>query len=55
VSAGTLDIDAAEKGARFVRFCDSFNIPILTFVDVPGFMPGTDQEHNGIIRRHVSG
>ncbi|MBX0285385.1 acyl-CoA carboxylase subunit beta [Halomicroarcula sp. F28] len=51
VSAGTLDIDAAEKGARFVRFCDSFNIPILTFVDVPGFMPGTDQEHNGIIRR----
>jgi len=51
VSAGTLDIDAAEKAARFVRFCDSFNIPILTFVDVPGFMPGTDQEHNGIIRR----
>jgi acetyl-CoA/propionyl-CoA carboxylase carboxyl transferase subunit len=51
VSAGTLDIDAAEKGARFVRFCDSFNIPIVTLVDVPGFMPGTDQEHNGIIRR----
>ncbi|WP_336339131.1 acyl-CoA carboxylase subunit beta [Haloarcula brevis] len=51
VSAGTLDIDAAEKAARFVRFCDSFNIPILTLVDVPGFMPGTDQEHNGIIRR----
>jgi acetyl-CoA/propionyl-CoA carboxylase carboxyl transferase subunit len=51
VSAGTLDIDAAEKAARFVRFCDAFNIPILTFVDVPGFMPGTDQEHNGIIRR----
>ncbi|MFB6104535.1 MAG: acyl-CoA carboxylase subunit beta [Halobacteriaceae archaeon] len=51
VSAGTLDIDAAEKAARFVRFCDSFNVPILTFVDVPGFMPGTDQEHQGIIRR----
>jgi acetyl-CoA/propionyl-CoA carboxylase carboxyl transferase subunit len=49
VNAGTLDIDASVKGARFVRFCDSFNIPILTFVDVPGFMPGTDQEHNGII------
>src|SRR6056297_1640396 len=51
VSAGTLDIEASEKAARFVRFCDSFNIPILTLVDVPGFMPGTDQEHNGIIRR----
>jgi len=51
VSAGTLDIDAAEKAARFVRFCDSFNLPIITFVDVPGFMPGTEQEHNGIIRR----
>ena len=50
VNAGTLDIEASEKGSRFVRFCDSFNIPILTFVDVPGFMPGTDQEHNGIIR-----
>ena len=50
VSAGTLDIDSSVKGARFVRFCDSFNIPILTFVDVPGFMPGTDQEHDGIIR-----
>lgn len=50
VNAGTLDIEAAEKGARFVRFCDAFNIPIVTFVDVPGFMPGTDQEHNGIIR-----
>ncbi|PSQ32235.1 methylmalonyl-CoA carboxyltransferase [Halobacteriales archaeon SW_10_68_16] len=49
VNAGTLDIDASTKGARFVRFCDAFNIPILTFVDVPGFMPGTDQEHNGII------
>src|SRR6056297_464223 len=51
VNAGTLDIESSEKGSRFVRFCDSFNIPILTFVDVPGFMPGTDQEHNGIIRR----
>nr|WP_276301696.1 acyl-CoA carboxylase subunit beta [Halorussus sp. DT80] len=50
VNAGTLDIESSQKGARFVRFCDSFNIPILTFVDVPGFMPGTDQEHNGIIR-----
>ena len=50
VSAGTLDIDASVKGARFVRFCDAFNIPILTLVDVPGFMPGTDQEHGGIIR-----
>ncbi|MCD2204249.1 acyl-CoA carboxylase subunit beta [Halobacterium sp. KA-6] len=50
VSAGTLDIQASEKASRFVRFCDSFNIPIVTFVDVPGFMPGTDQEHNGIIR-----
>ncbi len=50
VNAGTLDIDASVKGARFVRFCDAFNIPILTFVDVPGFMPGTDQEHGGIIR-----
>ena len=49
--AGTLDIDASEKAARFVRTCDAFNIPILTFVDVPGFLPGTDQEWNGIIRR----
>jgi acetyl-CoA/propionyl-CoA carboxylase carboxyl transferase subunit len=49
VNAGTLNIEASIKGARFVRFCDAFNIPILTFVDVPGFMPGTDQEHNGII------
>ena len=48
--AGTLNIEASEKAARFVRFCDSFNIPIVTFVDVPGFLPGTDQEHNGIIR-----
>jgi acetyl-CoA/propionyl-CoA carboxylase carboxyl transferase subunit len=50
VNAGTLDIDSSVKGARFIRFCDAFNIPILTFVDVPGFMPGTDQEHNGIIK-----
>ncbi|GMA30595.1 hypothetical protein GCM10025875_05870 [Litorihabitans aurantiacus] len=51
VMAGTLDINAAEKAARFVRTCDAFNIPVLTFVDVPGFLPGTDQEWNGIIRR----
>jgi acetyl-CoA carboxylase carboxyltransferase component len=50
VLAGVLDIDASEKGARFVRFCDAFNIPIITFEDVPGFMPGTNQEHHGIIR-----
>ncbi|MCB2223878.1 MAG: acyl-CoA carboxylase subunit beta [Actinobacteria bacterium] len=48
--AGTLDIDASSKGARFVRFCDAFNIPLVTFVDVPGFLPGVDQEHGGIIR-----
>ncbi|MDP9073213.1 MAG: acyl-CoA carboxylase subunit beta [Actinomycetota bacterium] len=50
VLAGVLDIDSSEKGARFVRTCDGFNIPLVTFVDVPGFMPGTDQEHGGIIR-----
>jgi acetyl-CoA carboxylase carboxyltransferase component len=50
VLAGVLDINSSDKAARFVRFCDAFNIPILTFVDVPGFLPGTDQEHNGIIR-----
>jgi propionyl-CoA carboxylase beta chain len=50
VLAGVLDINSSEKGARFVRFCDAFNIPLLTFVDVPGFLPGTDQEHGGIIR-----
>jgi propionyl-CoA carboxylase beta chain len=49
--AGCLDIDASEKAARFVRTCDAFNIPVITFVDVPGFLPGTDQEWNGIIRR----
>ncbi|TRY79593.1 hypothetical protein TCAL_11733 [Tigriopus californicus] len=49
-AAGCLDINASVKGARFVRFCDSFNIPIITFVDVPGFLPGTGQEYGGIIR-----
>ncbi len=48
--AGVLDIDASEKAARFVRMCDAFNIPLVTFVDVPGFLPGTDQEYGGIIR-----
>jgi acetyl-CoA carboxylase carboxyltransferase component len=48
--AGVLDIESSEKGARFVRTCDGFNIPLVTFVDVPGFMPGTDQEYGGIIR-----
>jgi len=50
VLAGTLDINASVKGARFVRFCDAFNLPLVTFVDVPGFLPGTAQEHGGIIR-----
>ena len=50
VLAGCLDIDASEKAARFVRTCDAFNVPLLTFVDVPGFLPGTDQEYGGIIR-----
>lgn len=50
VLAGVLDIDASEKAARFIRFCDAFNIPIVTFVDVPGYMPGTQQEYAGIIR-----
>jgi propionyl-CoA carboxylase beta chain len=50
VLAGTLDIDASIKGARFVRFCDAFNIPLVTFEDVPGFLPGTVQEYGGIIR-----
>ena len=49
VLAGVLDINASNKAARFIRFCDCFNIPIITFVDVPGYMPGTAQEHNGII------
>ncbi len=50
VLAGVLDIDASLKGARFIRFCDAFNIPLVTFEDVPGFLPGVDQEHNGIIK-----
>jgi len=50
VLAGTLDIDASVKAARFVRFCDAFNIPLVTFEDVPGFLPGTRQEYGGIIR-----
>jgi len=50
VLAGCLDIEASTKAARFVRFCDAFNIPLITFVDVPGFLPGTEQEHGGIIR-----
>jgi len=49
--AGCLDINASVKGARFVRFCDAFNIPLITFEDVPGFLPGTEQEHGGIIRQ----
>ncbi|MER6016633.1 acyl-CoA carboxylase subunit beta [Streptomyces anulatus] len=49
--AGVLDIEASEKGARFVQWCDAFNIPLVTLVDVPGFLPGVDQEHHGIIRR----
>ena len=48
--AGVLDIDSSIKAARFVRFCDAFNIPLITFVDVPGFLPGTDQEYGGIIK-----
>ncbi|MDD2502591.1 MAG: carboxyl transferase domain-containing protein [Clostridia bacterium] len=50
VKAGALDINASDKAARFIRFCDSFNIPVVTFTDVPAFLPGVDQEHNGIIR-----
>jgi propionyl-CoA carboxylase beta chain len=50
VLAGVLDINSSDKAARFVRFCDAFNIPIVTFVDVPGFLPGTEQEYGGIIR-----
>jgi len=50
VKAGALDINASDKAARFIRFCDSFNIPIITLTDVPAFLPGVDQEHNGIIR-----
>ena len=50
VLAGVLDIDSSDKAARFVRFCDAFNIPVITFVDVPGYLPGVEQEHGGIIR-----
>ena len=50
VLAGVLDINSSVKAARFVRFCDCFNIPLVTFEDVPGFLPGTAQEHGGIIR-----
>ncbi len=50
VLAGSLDVDSSDKAARFIRFCDSFNIPIITFTDVPGYLPGVEQEHNGIIR-----
>jgi acetyl-CoA carboxylase carboxyltransferase component len=50
VRAGVLDIEASQKAARFVQFCDAFNIPLVTLVDVPGFLPGVGQEHNGIIR-----
>ncbi len=50
VLAGVLDINSSAKAARFIRFCDAFNIPVITFEDVPGFLPGTDQEHNGIIK-----
>ena len=49
-AAGVLDVNASDKAARFIRFCDAFNIPLLTFADVPGYMPGTNQEWNGIIR-----
>lgn len=51
VKSGSLDADSSDKGARFVRFCDGFNIPIVSFTDVPGYLPGTDQEYGGIIRR----
>src|SRR5207237_8795403 len=50
VLAGVLDIDASLKGARFIRFCDAFNVPLVTFEDVPGFLPGVAQEHGGIIK-----
>ena len=50
VMAGSLDVNSADKAARFIRFCDSFNIPLVTFTDVPGYLPGTTQEHSGIIR-----
>jgi propionyl-CoA carboxylase beta chain len=51
--AGCLDINSSRKAARFVRFCDAFNIPIITLIDVPGFLPGTNQEYNNIIQHGV--
>ena len=50
VMAGVLDVDSSDKAARFIRFCDAFNIPLVTFVDLPGYLPGIDQEHAGVIR-----
>ena len=50
VMAGSLDVNSSDKAARFIRFCDSFNIPLVTLTDVPGYMPGVEQEHGGIIR-----
>jgi acetyl-CoA carboxylase carboxyltransferase component len=50
VLAGVLDVDSSDKAARFIRFCDAFNIPLVTFVDIPGYLPGVDQEHSGVIR-----
>jgi acetyl-CoA carboxylase carboxyltransferase component len=50
VLAGVLDVDSSDKAARFIRFCDAFNIPLVTFVDLPGYLPGVDQEHAGVIR-----
>ncbi len=50
VLAGVLDVDSSDKASRFIRFCDAFNIPLITFVDLPGYLPGVDQEHNGVIR-----
>ncbi len=50
VLAGVLDVDSSDKASRFVRFCDAFNVPLLTFVDIPGYLPGIDQEHAGVIR-----
>jgi len=50
VLAGVLDVDSSDKASRFIRFCDAFNIPLITFVDLPGYLPGVDQEHAGVIR-----
>ncbi len=50
VLAGVLDVDSSDKAARFIRFCDAFNIPLVTLVDIPGYLPGVDQEHAGVIR-----